>query len=289
MALAPFDHNKKPSSFSLGIGTSYSKKEEISPAGGQEKELRFETQCVVSAPLPFFNAPPKSSNSIGYLQHGQWLSLVILFAHVLKNFTKLLKNSNGIGGDGGGDCAGDGTANIESPLPRTVSPGLHTCFESSKKISPSGYYIVRGGRDLFPLLRDAFKGIKQIGVIGWGSQVDTLFLTLEKLKRNFMLKIGLPHGFLIEHLQSIGLDFPKNISVVAVCPLVEAHSVRRDHVQGQKIKNGAGINSSLSVHQVFIVAYTQDADGRATDVALGWSVALGSPFTLDHECKAHAL
>ncbi|CAK7323650.1 unnamed protein product [Dovyalis caffra] len=281
MALAPFDHNKKPSSFSLDIGTSYSKKEEISPAGGQEKELRFETHCTVSAPLPFFNAPPKSSNSIGYLQHGQWLLLVILFAHVLKNFTKLLKNSNGIGGDGGGDCAGDGTANIESPPPRTVIPGLHTCFESSKKISPSGYvretrfalhcnvsaflvsagalskflaswlgfpskilpnlipciifilvvvlliiasiakrrgdgygghnnggsvvavekvlvarakplasldlktsvfnkekiilnghdeYIVRGGRDLFPFLRDAFKGIKQIGVIGWSSQ-----------------------------------------------------------------------------------------------------------------------
>ena len=32
-------------------------------------------------------------------------------------------------------------------------------------------YIVRGGRDLFKLLPDAFKGIKQIGVIGWGSQV----------------------------------------------------------------------------------------------------------------------
>lgn len=32
-------------------------------------------------------------------------------------------------------------------------------------------YIVRGGRDLFPLLPEAFKGIKQIGVIGWGSQV----------------------------------------------------------------------------------------------------------------------
>lgn len=25
--------------------------------------------------------------------------------------------------------------------------------------------------------------------------------------------------------------------------------------------------------------YLQDIDGRATDVALGWSVALGSPFT----------
>lgn len=31
---------------------------------------------------------------------------------------------------------------------------------------------MRGGRDLFKLLPEAFKGIKQIGVIGWGSQVD---------------------------------------------------------------------------------------------------------------------
>jgi ketol-acid reductoisomerase len=32
--------------------------------------------------------------------------------------------------------------------------------------------IVRGGRDLFPLLPQAFKGINNIGVIGWGSQVS---------------------------------------------------------------------------------------------------------------------
>lgn len=38
-------------------------------------------------------------------------------------------------------------------------------------------YIVRGGRDLFPLLPDAFKGIKKIGVIGWGSQVYFLLLS----------------------------------------------------------------------------------------------------------------
>src|SRR5690606_26152043 len=35
--------------------------------------------------------------------------------------------------------------------------------------------------------------------------------------------------------------------------------------------NGAGINASFAVHQ--------DIDGRATDLALGWSVALGSPYT----------
>eukprot|EP00889_Picochlorum_renovo_P005945 jgi/Picre1/32975/NNA_008302.t1 len=31
-------------------------------------------------------------------------------------------------------------------------------------------YIYRGGRDKFNLLPEAFKGIKQVGVIGWGSQ-----------------------------------------------------------------------------------------------------------------------
>src|SRR5471032_3124420 len=30
--------------------------------------------------------------------------------------------------------------------------------------------IVKGGRHLFPLLGKAFAGVKQIGVIGWGSQ-----------------------------------------------------------------------------------------------------------------------
>jgi len=36
--------------------------------------------------------------------------------------------------------------------------------------SPCSYRF-RGGRDKYALLPEAFKGIKQIGVIGWGSQV----------------------------------------------------------------------------------------------------------------------
>ncbi|CAM8989108.1 unnamed protein product [Rhodiola kirilowii] len=58
-------------------------------------------------------------------------------------------------------------------------------------------------------------------------------------------------------------------------------SVRMMYVQGKEI-NGAGINSSFAVHQ--------DVDGTATDVALGWSIALGSPYTfvttLEHEYKS---
>ena len=49
-------------------------------------------------------------------------------------------------------------------------------FESKvftkEKIDLSGTeeYIVRGSRNLFPLLPKAFAGVKQIGFIGWGSQ-----------------------------------------------------------------------------------------------------------------------
>ncbi|PIN22885.1 Ketol-acid reductoisomerase [Handroanthus impetiginosus] len=236
----------------------------------------------------------------------------------------------------------------------TISPTAPLDFETSvftkEKINLAGHeeYIVRGGRNLFKLLPDAFKGIKQIGVIGWGSQgpaqAQNLRDSLAEVGSDIVVKIGLrkgsssaadaraagfteesgtlgdiwetisssdlvlllisdaaqadnyekvfshmkpnsilglSHGFLLGHLQSIGLDFPKNISVIAVCPKGMGPSVRRLYVQGKEV-NGAGINSSFAVHQ--------DVDGRATDVALGWSIALGSPFTfattLEQEYKS---
>lgn len=82
--------------------------------------------------------------------------------------------------------------------------------------------------------------------------------------------LGLSHGFLLGHLQSIGKYFPEDINVIAVCPKGMGPSVRRLYEQGREV-NGAGINASFAVEQ--------DVDGRATDIALGWSVALGSPFT----------
>ncbi|GFS34740.1 ketol-acid reductoisomerase [Actinidia rufa] len=116
-------------------------------------------------------------------------------------------------------------------------------------------------------------------LISDAAQADNYEKIFSYMKPNSIL--GLSHGFLLGHLQSSGLDFPKNISVIAVCPKGMGPSVRRLYVQGKEI-NGAGINSSFAVHQ--------DVDGRATDVALGWSVALGSPFTfattLEQEYKS---
>jgi len=81
--------------------------------------------------------------------------------------------------------------------------------------------------------------------------------------------LGLSHGFLLGYLESIGKSFPKNINVVGVCPKGMGPSVRRLYVQGKEV-NGAGINSSFAVEQ--------DIDGRATDLALGWAVAIGAPY-----------
>ncbi|GLT37403.1 hypothetical protein SLA2020_117210 [Shorea laevis] len=105
-------------------------------------------------------------------------------------------------------------------------------------------------------------------LISDAAQADNYEKVFSHMKPNSIL--GLSHGFLLGHLQSMGLDFLKNVSVIAVCPKGMGLSMRRLYVQGKEL-NSAGINSSFAVHQ--------DVDGRATDVALGWSVTLGSPFT----------
>lgn len=195
--------------------------------------------------------------------------------------------------------------------------------------------IVKGGRDKFHLLIKALNGIKQIGVIGWGSQApaqaqnlreslegtsirvkvglradsesfskardvgfteengtlgemydtiresDMVLLLISDYAQAMCYKkvfdsmkagatLGLSHGFLLAHLKNEGKSFPSNINIVGVCPKGMGPSVRRLYVQGRDT-NGAGINASFAVEQ--------DIDGKATDQALAWSIALGAPFT----------
>ena len=76
------------------------------------------------------------------------------------------------------------------------------------------------------------------------------------------------------------------LSDAAALPLMPAllqgmgPSVRRLYEQGKTV-NGAGINSSFAVHQ--------DATGTASDIAVGWAIAVGSPFvfatTLESEYR----
>ncbi len=206
--------------------------------------------------------------------------------------------------------------------------------------------IVRGGRDKFGLLPQAFAGIGQIGVIGWGSQgpaqaqnlrdslegtdirvkiglregsssmasareagftedsgtlgemyavlgeSDMVVLLIsdaaqvENYKKIFAAMkdgatLGLSHGFLLGHLESVGESFPASLNVIGVCPKGMGPSVRRLYVQGKEV-NGAGINCSFAVEQ--------DVDGKALEQALGWAVAVGAPYvfktTLGYEFRS---
>lgn len=227
---------------------------------------------------------------------------------------------------------------------------IDTKVFEKEKISLGGTTeeIVRGGRDLFPLLGKAFHGIEKIGVIGWGSQApaqaqnlkesceeagldikvkiglrpsssswklaesvgftedkDTLGEMFDTIKESDLVillisdaaqaklykeifaalkpgaTLGLSHGFLLGHLESIGEKFPASNNVIAVCPKGMGPSVRRLYEQGKTV-NGAGINASFAVHQ--------DVDGRAGDIALGWGIGVGSPFmfptTMTEEYKS---
>ena len=194
--------------------------------------------------------------------------------------------------------------------------------------------VIKGGRNLFPLLPQALTGIKKVGVIGWGSQGpaqaqnfresvegtdikikvglrpgsasmkaaeaagfsesnDTLgemystiaesdlvmclisdAACITEYKKIFKAMkpgstLGLSHGFLLGHLESVGESFPSDINVVMVAPKGMGPSVRRLYELGREV-NGSGINASFAVHQ--------DVTGNATDIALGWAVAVGSPY-----------
>src|SRR5215468_11849694 len=57
-------------------------------------------------------------------------------------------------------------------------------------------FIVRGGRDLFPLLPKALDGIRQIGVIGWSSQGPAQAQNLRDslAGTDIVVKVGLRAG-----------------------------------------------------------------------------------------------
>lgn len=105
-------------------------------------------------------------------------------------------------------------------------------------------------------------------LISDAAQAQLYRQVFDKLKSGATL--GLSHGFLLGHLNNVGDAFPADVNVVAVCPKGMGPSVRALYVQGAEV-NGAGINASFAIQQ--------DVNGKATDHALAWSVALGSPYT----------
>ena len=198
--------------------------------------------------------------------------------------------------------------------------------------------IVRVDPSIHKYIHYGLKDVKQIGIIGWGSQAQAQAFnirdTLNSINSKIKIKVGLrensksvenvkqnkfdvgdiinvvresqlnlilipdyaqtklykeifsacgtnttlgfSHGFLKNYLTSKGEDFPKRLNVVMMAPKGMGPTVRSEYL------NGNGINCSIAVDK--------NRCGVATEHALSWAVAVGSPTifgtTFENELKS---
>jgi ketol-acid reductoisomerase len=158
----------------------------------------------------------------------------------------------------------------------TVTVGLRagsTSYESARREGFSEPDGTLG--EMFEVIRTSDLVILLIADVALAELCDEIFTAVRP-----GAVLGLSHGFLLAYLHATRREFPDAVSVVAVCPKGMGASVRRLYEQGADI-DGAGINCSIAVHA--------DIDGRATDIALGWAVALGAPFIFETTLQSEYL
>jgi ketol-acid reductoisomerase len=83
--------------------------------------------------------------------------------------------------------------------------------------------------------------------------------------------IGISHGFIVAHLESVKESIPEGHDLIMVAPKGMGPSVRKLYVLGAK-KEGAGINSSVAFRP-----RSPDRYGLVQEVANAWAIAIGSP------------
>jgi ketol-acid reductoisomerase len=151
----------------------------------------------------------------------------------------------------------DGSASREAAMGAGFTPENGTLGEM--------YEVIRSSEMVLLLISD-------------GAMAETYADIFAALRPNTTL--GLSHGFLLGHLTQRGESFPEQVDVIAVCPKGMGASVRALYLQGKET-NGAGINASFAIEQ--------DVTGKAVNRALGWSVALGAPYTFQTTLRSEYL
>ncbi len=147
-----------------------------------------------------------------------------------------------------------------------VSIGLREGSSSFAKAEKAGFSKKDGTLgEMFTMIKDADLVIVLISDAAQSEIYQKIF---DSLKPGATL--GFSHGFILGHLNNVGAKWPEGNNVIMVAPKGMGPSVRQLYIQG-KSTEGAGINSSFAVEQ--------DFDGNATNIALAWSIAIGSPVT----------
>jgi len=199
--------------------------------------------------------------------------------HLFKLLPQALVGVQQIGVIGWGSQGPAQAQNLRESLEGTgvrVAVGLREGSESLAEARAAGFSEKDGTLgEMFDVINTSDLAIL---LISDAAQAELYPKVFEALRPGSTL--GLSHGFLLGYLETVGGKFPANVNVIAVCPKGMGPSVRRLYEQGREV-NGAGINTSFAVEQ--------DLDGRATDVALAWSVALGAPYTFKTTLKSEVV
>src|ERR1700686_759667 len=192
---------------------------------------------------------------------------------------KALAGISQIGAIGWGSQGPAQAQNLKESLAGTgvrVAVGLRQGSNSMAKARSAGFSEKDGTLgEMFDVIRKSDLVILLISDAAQAQLYKKVFAALRP-----GATLGLSHGFLLGYLETTGERFPETVNVIAVCPKGMAPSVRRLYEQGREV-NGAGINTSFAVEQ--------DLDGRATDIALAWSVALGAPYTFKTTQKSEVV
>jgi ketol-acid reductoisomerase len=150
----------------------------------------------------------------------------------------------------------------------TVVVGLREGSTSIPSAEAAGFTRENGTLgEMFDVIRSSDLTLLLIADAALAELHDEIFAALKPGST-----LGLSHGILLGHLETLGKSLPDNINVVGVCPKGMGPSVRRLYQQG------SGINASVAIEQ--------DIDGKAVDIALGWAVGLGSPAIFETTLKS---
>lgn len=153
----------------------------------------------------------------------------------------------------------------DSGVDATVTIGLRAGSSSIKNAEKAGFTEANGTLgEMYKVISESDLVVLLISDAATAGCYKDVFAAMKP-----GATLGLSHGFLLGHMDSVGDSFPDDMNVILVAPKGMGPSVRKLYVQG-KTENGAGINCSFAVEK--------DIDGKATDIAIGWAVAIGAPF-----------
>jgi ketol-acid reductoisomerase len=205
--------------------------------------------------------------------------IVVGGRHLFERLPRAFEGVNQIGVIGWGPQASAQAQNLRDSLAGSdlkVVVGLREGSASFDAARAAGFSEADGTLgEMFEVIRACDMVLLLIADAAQAERHEQIFAALRP-----GATLGLSHGFLLGYLDQQASGFPEGIDVIAVCPKGMGASVRALYQQGTQTI-GAGINASFAVEQ--------DHSGRAVERALGWSVALGAPYTFQTTLRSEYL